>query len=327
MQSTVQSKLLELVKTRIGGNISYVDELASLLEVSRDSIYRRVRGETELSLQEAVIICNNYGISIQEVIGEESNVFTFHARLVDPNEFNIHQWLESMLVNLNQLNAFPGEKEMVNYTKDLPVFFYFNYPNLSAFKMYFWMRTLMSDPKFQHANFEPAIISQELIALGKRIWQKYSEIPSVEIWSDETIIVTLKQIAFYVECGYFERPSDANILLDEFQEFLNDSKEWMKYGEKPGGAKFEVYRNDILIGDNSILFKLGDNQRISFLTVGMNIFQNSSPRLTRHLEKFYTNLMEKAVLISSTGEKERNRFYRRNQEYLAEIRNRLLYYQ
>ena len=147
-EQQLQFNLFELVKSRANSHVSYVDELSDLLEISRDSVYRRIRGETELSLTETLKICRKYGISMNDFLGENANQFTFNARLVDAKKFNIQQWLTSILENLSMLRSAPGDKLMINYTKDLPIFFYFNYPHLSTFQIYFWSLSFLNHPEF-----------------------------------------------------------------------------------------------------------------------------------------------------------------------------------
>jgi hypothetical protein len=50
--SNIQSAFFDRIRKTIPANVSLVDELAEILDVSRDSAYRRMRGETVLSLDE-----------------------------------------------------------------------------------------------------------------------------------------------------------------------------------------------------------------------------------------------------------------------------------
>ena len=51
-KENIQSSFLEKVRSKLPPTISFADELAELLDISRDSAYRRIRGETILSLDE-----------------------------------------------------------------------------------------------------------------------------------------------------------------------------------------------------------------------------------------------------------------------------------
>ena len=320
----IQSLLLETVKTKTNPHLSYVEELASLLDISRDSVYRRIRGETDLTIHETLKICEHYHISLHELNQEESNLFSFSFRRMDREQFNLHDWLKSILGNLEFILKYQGPIELVYYTKDLPVFYYFNYPNLARFKFYFWMKTLLHYPEYERSKYHQELVPKELIELGSRVWTKYCSVPSTEIWGEETINVTFKQIEYYLDCGYFEDSLDAVKIMDEFEQLIKDSREYMISGNKPGGgAELQIYKNDILIGDNSILFKLGE-QRIAFIPMGnLSILSTTNEVFTEHLETFFTNIIKRSIRISTTGEKERNKYFNELMDNYRVVRKRM----
>ena len=62
-RESAQLVLMQRLKEALPPNISLVDALADLLEVSNDSAYRRIRGETALSIEEIAAICRQVGLA------------------------------------------------------------------------------------------------------------------------------------------------------------------------------------------------------------------------------------------------------------------------
>ena len=60
----MQEVFIKHLKQVVPANVSLVDDIADLLKISNDSAYRRLRNETELSLDETYKICKHYKISI-----------------------------------------------------------------------------------------------------------------------------------------------------------------------------------------------------------------------------------------------------------------------
>ena len=56
----IQVSFLNMVKEKTDPHVSFVDELADLLSISKDSAYRRLRGETLLSFEEISLISDKY---------------------------------------------------------------------------------------------------------------------------------------------------------------------------------------------------------------------------------------------------------------------------
>ena len=82
---------------------------------------------------------------------------------------------------------------------------------------------------------------------AQKVWQRYASLPSTEIWNEEVIYDTLKQIEFYHECNFFENPKEAAFLCDQLISLLDTVQEEAANGVKSGGGEFNLYKNDILI--------------------------------------------------------------------------------
>lgn len=319
----VQSSFLEQVKKRLPPNVSFADEIAEILKISRDSAYRRIRGETVLSLDEAKVLCNQYGVSLDVLLGTSSEIVPFRHQVVNNTPEAFEKWLRSLFDNLETIASFPSEKEIVYSAKDVPVFHYFDHPELSAFKMYFWMKSVLSYPKLQAEKFKPSLISGEYLTLGRKIANMYGRIPSIELWSDETTNVTLKQIEFYYESGFFHSPTDAHHLLDQYAILLQEVREKAANGFKHGGVPFKLYENEILIADNNVLFRMGEKKAVYVIHNITEILMTTNEAFCKQTEYFVNNLQNRSILISTTGEKERNKFFNRMLEKINASKKRI----
>ncbi|HMG93066.1 MAG TPA: hypothetical protein VK589_23585 [Chryseolinea sp.] len=320
----IQLVFLEQVKKKLNPNISFADELAEILDISRDSAYRRIRGETVLSLDEAKILCLRYGVSLDNLISDSGDMVTFHYSVVDTQNFTFEKWLRSILGSLETLLPFP-EKQLIYFAKDIPVFYYFNSPLLGPFKMFFWMSSVLKHENLRGVKFSPDLISGELITIGNKIFKLYSETPRIEIWSDETLNVTLRQIEFYQECGFLAEPEYAVRLCDEYLSLVKSIRSWAAVGYKDRPeCKFNLYKNDLLIADNTIFFRMGD-KRMTFIPCNtMNILTTSDDAFCKKTEDYLINLTSKSILISTSGEKERNKFFNLMEDKIMQVKNRLM---
>lgn len=322
-KENIQSTFLEQIKKNLLPGHSFADELAELLTISRDSAYRRIRGETILSLEEVSILSLRFGVSVDAFLSPQTETVSFQIRFFDENSFSFEKWIRSILGHLESFIAYPGtDKELIYNAKDLPIFHYFQFPRLAAFKIYFWMKTF-GHSKFNSSKYNPEEINKELIAIGQRIWERYIGVASTEIMTNEILNVTLRQIEYAHECGMFVNKDEAKWLLEDCQRLTTQLKTLAMQGfksalddEKKGGP-FEVYINDLVLGDNTILFKLGE-KRITFITPnGYNLLSTSQEFFGRLTESNMENLKSKAVLISATAEKDRNRYFNHLESLIA----------
>ena len=307
---SIQSAFLEEVKKRLPLNHTFVDELAEILNISRDSAYRRIRGETILSLDEAKKLCGRFGVSIDSLFAPTTNMIPFMDRSPSAN-YTLQQWLTSILRNVEPMT------EITYAAKDIPIFHYLRHPELAAFKMFFWQKTIIENPDFRTINFKQEEISKEMIQLGRRIWDRYATIPSVEIWAIEAINNTLKQIEFYQECGFFSNQSQGPQLCDHFIDLIQVIQAEAVEGRKEGGGDYNLYQNEILMSDNTIIAKVG-GERLAYLnynTISLLITRQAT--FCEKTELYLNNLIRHSALISATAEKARIKFF-------AKLTNRIL---
>lgn len=309
---SIQSAFLDQIRNRIPANIALADELAELLSISRDSAYRRIRGETVLSLEEVKKLYDRYGVSLDAILSPASDMALFHHRALT-TEYTLERWLNSLAKNLELVNSFTG-KEMIYAAKDIPIFHYFRLPAMANFKMFFWLKTVIKDPHFAQQQFHPNAIPKELLAAGARVWKLYSTVPSTEIWSDEAINDMLKQIEFYHECGYFSEPGQPLALCDTLIQLLTIVKEEAADGKKTDGAPYKLFENEILIGDNTVFARM-DATRVVYINYNtLNLLTTLQQSFCEKTERYLDNLVRNSIQISATAEKERNKFFNKMKE-------------
>lgn len=320
---SIQTRLLDQIRARVPLHSSLADELAELLNISRDSAYRRIRGETVLSLDEAKKIYDRYGVSIDELFSSDSNMALFHHRALTTG-YTWEQWLNSVSRNLDVMEKLEvADKEMVFAAKDIPIFHYFRLPELSSFKMFFWLKSLLKDPKYAQKLFTFDAVPRELLALGTRVWRQYAAIPTTEIWSDEAVNDTLKQISFFHECGYFADAKLAPMLCDQLVQLLNTIKEEAAEGRTMDGGTFKLYENEILIADNTILARMGAKRAVYINYNALNLLTTLQDSFCAKTETYLDNLVKNSILISATSAKERNKFFMKMNERIATFKDRL----
>lgn len=311
----IQPLFLEQLKAKLPPHVSFPDELAEVLNISRDSAYRRIRGETILSIEEVRTICNHYQLSMDSLLAPTQNSISFNHRAINATTFTFGHWLTSILKNLEMILQFP-QRELIYCAKDVPIFHYFLFPELAAFKMYFWMKVYLRYEQYEKANFDLNDIPAEFMATGERIWKHYSNIPSTEIWSDEVFNITVRQIEYAFESGFLTK-AQYETLLEACVSLVNTLKQYSQEGSKNGkDNNYFLYKNDILIADTTILFKMGE-KRATYLTYNtMNLLTTSEETFCTITEDYLNNLVNKSVLISVTGERERNKFFNKVFEFI-----------
>jgi len=324
----LQQQFFNHLKSILPSHISMVDELTELLNLSHDSVYRRIRGEKPLALDELRQICGHYHISLDQVLQLQNDTVVFQAPEINQASLPFWDMLKGMLLQLTYFNSFE-KRQMLYLCKDLPIWYFYVFPEIGAFKTFFWVKTIQNHPDYSHKLFSLSEFSfDDCFATGQQVIKEYNQIPCIELWNWETISSTLSQIKFYRDAGIFKNDADIEIIINSFDKTLDHLQHQAEKGLKfmPGDtdvsyrSPVQLYINEVVIGSNTILAQLND-KRISFIPY--NIFSYMLTKDVRFNESsfnVFNTLVSRSTLISGTGEKERNKFFRSLKERVQDLR-------
>ena len=314
----IQQQFFNHLKTALPSHLSLVDELCDLLGLSPDSVYRRIRGEKPIALSELKMICEKYHLSLDHVLQLQNNSVVFQApQFENKGVVPFDEYMKGLIAQLKYFNSFQQNK-LLYLCKDLPVWHFYIYPEIAAFKTFVWIKTVQNNPAYENKKFSlKEFPFRDCYALGQEMIREYNKIPSIELWNYESIISTTRQIEYYKEAGIFADSRDLDLIIDSFEGSLDHLQEQARLGCKffPGEssvnhrASLKLYVNEVIIGNNTILTELNGN-KFSFITYNVfNYLFTKDPRLTDIVFTNFYTLMSRSTLVSETGEKERNRFF------------------
>jgi hypothetical protein len=313
----LQKEFFEQIKTSLPPHISLVEEMTQLLNISYDSVYRRLRGEKPLPLHELKILCSHFKVSLDQLLQLHYNAVIFTDTEADNVFVNFEQYLQDMLQELQHFNAHTT-KQLFYLSKDVPVFYFYYFKELAAFKSFFWAKSILNEPALQTQQFSlKKFDAAPYFNLGQKILKEYNQIPSAEIWNYESISSTVLQLEYYRDAGVFETDEDLNKVADSCDAMLVHLQQQLEKGRKflPGtgeagyGAPLQFYINEIILGNNSILVQV-DNKKMAFINhIVLKYISTTDERFTTKAFNNFQNLVSRSVLISGTGEKERNKFF------------------
>src|SRR5688500_12485830 len=104
--SGIQESFITSLKERIPPGIGLAEEISAILNLSIDSSYRRIRGETELTLDEIYEINKKYPFSLDHLFSNKSGAVTFTYTKLTDSARNFEEYLSRLVDHLKLLNRF-----------------------------------------------------------------------------------------------------------------------------------------------------------------------------------------------------------------------------
>ncbi|HEV8084375.1 MAG TPA: hypothetical protein VGP55_14305 [Chitinophagaceae bacterium] len=200
------------------------------------------------------------------------------------------------------------------------------FPELAAFKCYFWSRYDLDYPKFNKGQFLIEDFIDIFNNTGKKISDLYLKIPSVEIWNLDCINTTIRQIDYYRESRIFKSQQDSETVYSCLEKLVDYIELMVEYGYKfPFGkpdqkekVKYNVYINEFVLGDNTILVEL-DGEKMVFLNHNViNYMMTNNKEFINYTFETLKVLLRKSMLISEISEKDRQLFFNTLRERIHE---------
>lgn len=315
----MQEVFIKHLKQIVPANVSLADDIADILNISNDSAYRRLRNETELSLDETYKICKHYRISADSIFSENVGSVTCNYIKLTDSALNFENYLLSLLTQLQRIQKSENAK-VIYAAEEVPIFHSFHSKKLATFKLFYWQRSVLNIEEYQTKKFDWNIIPENLLDIATGIHETYNKINSHEIWTNDTIQTTIKQIEYYFESGAFKDKEDAIEVLTELKNMAQSINQYAEDESKSGqkqasGAQFNLYNSDLVIGTNCIHVNADDSVHsyISFNT--LNSLTTANRQFCEEIEHWMKNLIKKSTLISGIAEKQRFQFF--NKTYKA----------
>ena len=331
-QIQVQKEIFEEIKEIIKKtDVSLVDDLASLLNVSTDSAYRRIRCDKFVTIDELEKICRHYNISFDKHLAhlDENNVVFKVALKKETLSFDA--FLSGILTDLKRINSFPDHK-LIYSAKEIPIFHFFQIPELAAFKMFYWMKTLFQMPEYENVSFSPDFVSPKYLELSKQISEEYSNTNTYEIWNYESIHSILAQLEFYYESGFMTQEMALKI-LEKLKELIFHIRKQAdveyKFPIKGAGAgkeksrNYYLYNNEIILSDNTIYAQYGKESKCYIPHALLYYMSTTDQKYCDHIHNVFNGVIRKSTMISGVAEKHRAIFFNYILQRIEEKRAKL----
>ena len=309
--SAIQQILFDQLKNSTTGNTSLIDTLSDLLNVGADGVYRRMRGEKLLDMDELSKICEHFSVSIDGIMGINRQALQFNYTPLDlSNPGTYKGYMKQLLQSFSDLSKVE-DKEIFLTAVDIPMFHFLPYKDLTLFKVFSWSN---SSGAFlgKYDEFCKLIEDNELINIYKQLTVCYNLTPSIEIWTERSFDAILKSIDYYFESGYFSSADKALELCLQLMDLLADINTLADRGFKDvPSAKipYKLYVSDIELENNFVILRRIQKISCIIKLYTINSMVTTNPDFCNESMKWINNAMKKSILISRGSQKESFKFF------------------
>ena len=307
-----QVALFDTIKKALPERDALPHVISDLLGIVLDGAYRRIRGDTPISFDEALKLCQHFNISLGSLanVATRTNFIECRYSPLDLTALkDFMTFVEVAADNFEETRLAP-EGEIILTAIDVPIFHLLPYRELTLFKIFSWNQSIYG----YEADFDTFLKesgSNEILAMNyERIKGNYQFIPSTEIWTANTMDVILKLLSHHSELRHFSDKKTLLSLCEQLLDLMDTLQNWVEKGIKgANGAPFKFKISETDIANTFILFKMAERCVCYVKLYSINVLSTSDERFCQETESWLRAIARRSTLISGASEVDRFKFF------------------
>lgn len=326
----IQNRLLEQLKAKLPPETSLGRLLMEDLDLSRDSAYRRARGETALKPEEINLLCKKYELSLDKIIGVSGKSVTFQYNPIQRSEFSFENYLNGIMDGFKRMVA-QRNQELFMSNLDLIIFQLLNSPALLRFKLLYFGKCYLKlgqlDEVKYYKGWKGDISDEQL----QQMANFYIRVKSTEVIGYDAGKGLIREIVSFYELGYFQSPEDALFLIDEVSELIQHIKKQAEIGRKfikgqpviTDEDNFHLYLHQTYIQDNTIISET-NAYRMLYITHNMlNYLYTIDQDYVNKSFAVFQSMLKSCIKISEDNPRQRNAYFESLELFVERARLRI----
>ena len=313
-----QQFVFDQIRKRADQDPDWLETLSETLHISKSAVYKRLSGETMLSLDDLVRLMQRFDFSFDELVFPKKREMGFLFPFRDKGIRSFFDYLQPLKQFVLAANQLPELK--VQYaTNEFHFFFYLHDPDLTYFKFFMFAKNVWYIPAYRERSFslqdfrEWVLMEEDV----KLILKSYYQISNVEIWNGNVLNNTLNQIKYALKSGLFAKPEEAIVLCDKLEKMIHHVEKMAELGKKflPGQspdqelARIDMYVNEITHTSNLLLLTSPRLSQIYFAFDNPNYIVSDDPELIEYTIDWFERIKRNALPISASANRHRLAFF------------------
>ncbi|MGJ8759219.1 hypothetical protein H0I29_10335 [Polaribacter sp. R2A056_3_33] len=304
-----EEELFNYIKQKLPKNVSFIDKIAEVLDLSYDAAYRRVNRKTALNLAETLKLANHYNIDLNTLLLSTNN----SKRIIVEKTHHIIEddFLQTFLdKSSNEIQKLQESRKalLINSLKDYPLY-HAGSGFFSMFRIFALINISTKDSNIKKMPFSEFTPSSEILKKHKTFLKGYNKISLTEIWSDSTIDNILNQIQYFFDIGLTTKPESimiADSLVDSLKVIEEQAKNQKRNHSE---SSYQLYHNNLVPLLNTVIMKSETQKKIFVPYTNLSYFRISDENTTNQIEQHFKTQIEFSNNLSGDASVERQKFF------------------
>ncbi len=320
MKNDIHKELIEVIKLHTTEGENPVDLLTSIIPLSKEAAYRRLRGEINFTLAEVVRISEKLGISLDRIAGiDKKGQHMFHINhFFGDDPFERYYNLLNMSLNVYKQVKKDDTARSYYAGNVLPPAFYFKYKAICKYVFFKWLY-IHSDNQGIAKRLQDITIPQKVINIQQEIYREARQVDNYFIWGEDLILPLINDLKYFAVIDMVTEEEIA-IIKNEILLLLSDLENTTKNACFPETGKKAVTYISNAYFDATYGYVHSNQFEISTIYLyGINQLNCIDPVICKIQKSWIESLISYSTLISGSGKLSGISFFSQQKALLHEF--------
>ncbi|MDR2843202.1 MAG: hypothetical protein LBV57_00970 [Candidatus Symbiothrix sp.] len=294
--------LIKKILSKVPKHLKPIDYLKDELNISKESVYRRMRGEISFTLEEVSLIAKDLKFSIDELMDTQEANYIFLSMMANPSQEAVAMYEEMLTNSISLLKEIYQQSKKVLITMALTSFpfKFFSFENLFRFEYALFLHQQNQIPF--GTSFSDILLPPAIKTLHQDLVNYVSHLPKIVCVVDDNIFSKLiKKIKYYYDLKFISN-DDLQLLYIELTQLLKQIEKIVITGESESRTSFSVYYSLLSIDTACIHYEYDDMAITQlWLCNEMPIILKNNPAVCLAQKKQLESQIKYSTLITSSN--------------------------
>lgn len=318
MNERLKSVLIKKILRSIPANVKPVGYLTDVLDLGRESVYRRLSGQIDFSLTEVVTLSSKLNFSLDEIHCECSDIqssFGFQNDLEISPEKSFLRMLQFHYESMLKASQASQSRVSIAMNRMLGILS-LRYPNLLKLSYYKWIHQFEKvSLNYYYSDLE---VPQEIIRLAQQASFYDQQLDKIIILDENIHSTIVQDVNYYRDRGLIN-DDELKLIKEDLSELFQRLRVILRTGYTTADARWEVYLSSINIASNTIYMQYDDEELVSFLIHSDDAIHTSDSKVCQLQREWIETVKKFSTLISNSNEKVQTEFINLQYKCLDEL--------
>lgn len=316
MENQLNTMLIKIISESLSPNTNLANFLIKVLQISREAVYRRLRGDVPFTLQEVTKIAYRLNLSLDRLVGNNEAIGASINMNLIKSPHSLYSYNDALKFYRSELEKMKNNPTATVYsaTNMLPFSMYSQYKHLTKFRVSRWWHQTnqykrirsLKDVNFPMELYESHIKVSDLLR---------SMANSIYIF-DSNIYLSIVEELHYFHNLKFISDEDVRKIKKELLDSLHVLEAALTESRLKNGGNIEIYLSNLAM-EATYLYIETDNSQVSSIRVfAINLIDTQNVNLCRIHKEWILSLKRYSTLITQSNEMDRLAFLNKQLEYI-----------